>query len=74
MVLKLSGLAFLALAPCGLAAPQDGSPLERRAEETAALFAADPQWSEDHFSASFLELVPPARMREILTGVHAEYG
>ena len=63
----------LSLAASGLAAPQQDTPLDRRAKETAALFVADPEWPEGHFSAAFLTAVPAARMVTILRGVHSSF-
>ncbi len=48
--------------------------LAKRAQDVAALIAAEPKWADDLFDASFVKAVPPAKIRELCSGLFQAHG
>lgn len=73
----ISLLAWLAVGLAGLFPTAPGAaetPLEQRAQAVAALVAAEPQWADDLFDASFTKAVPPQKLKELCTSLFKQYG
>jgi hypothetical protein len=62
------------LAPIASPALAKEGPLDKRAKDVASLLVAEPKWADDLFDAAFLKAVPPDKIRELCTSVHAEHG
>lgn len=72
--MKKAVLAVLFLVALPVPARAEDDLLLRRMEELRKLFRETPGGFEEFFDASFLQAVPPVRLRNLLRSLHASHG